>query len=60
MKVVLTEANTIVIELPFDAIGRPSASGKSKVHASTNGNKPTNVEVGGKPLIIGVNVYTQR
>lgn len=59
MKVELKE-NKLVITITSDPIGRPSASGKTTVHASTNGNQPTTIEVGGKVLIVGLNAYTSR
>ena len=52
------KGNNLVITLPFDEKGKPSASGKNINHASTGGNKETNVELNGKKLIIGVNAYT--
>ena len=36
---------------------RPSASGKTTVVASTNGNQPTTVMIDGKPVVIGLNAY---
>lgn len=36
---------------------RPSASGKTTVIASTNGNKPTSIEYKGKTVIVGLNAY---
>lgn len=36
---------------------RPSASGKTLVIASTNGNQATSVIVNGKPVVIGLNAY---
>ncbi len=38
----------------------PSASGKTLVVASTQGNKATAAQVNGKPVIIGLNAYIQR
>ena len=35
----------------------PSSSGKTLVVASTRGNTVTDVEVDGKPVIIGLNAY---
>lgn len=35
----------------------PSASGKTLVIASTHGNVPTEVQVDGKPVVIGLNAY---
>lgn len=34
-----------------------SASGKTLVVATTHGNVPTDVQVNGKPVIVGVNAY---
>lgn len=45
----------LVVELPIQK--RPSASGKTTVVASTNGNQPTSITVDGKPVIIGLNAY---
>ena len=49
----------LLISLPFDRPGRPSATGKTRVHASTHGNVATTCEVDGRPLIVGVNAYTK-
>jgi hypothetical protein len=38
----------------------PSASGKTLVVASTHGNTPTNCEIDGKKVIIGVNAYIKK
>ncbi|EEF62225.1 hypothetical protein [Pedosphaera parvula] len=35
----------------------PSASGKTLVVATTSGNKPTEVQVNGKSVIVGLNAY---
>jgi hypothetical protein len=48
------------VEIPFDKKGKLSGSGKSLVHATTNGNKETEVEVGGKNLVLGINAYTKK
>lgn len=53
------KTNELVIRLPFSETGAPSASGKTKVHASTRGNQATTIEVNGQPLTIGVNAYTK-
>ena len=45
---------TLVLELQEPT---PSASGKTLVVATTHGNVPTDVEVNGKPVIVGVNAY---
>jgi hypothetical protein len=38
----------------------PSASGKTLVVVSTRGNKPMDVMIDGKPLIIGLNAYIKK
>ena len=45
---------TLVLELQEPT---PSASGKTLVVATTHGNVPTDVQVNGKPVIVGVNAY---
>ena len=47
--------DVLTIEIPISK--RPSASGKTTVIASSNGNIATSVVVDGKPVIIGVNAY---
>ena len=44
------------IEIPLHA-PRPSSSGKTLTVASSNGNKPTDVQINGHPVIVGVNAY---
>ena len=39
---------------------RPSASGKTLVVASSQGNKATTATVNGQPVIIGCNAYIRR
>lgn len=50
------DGKQLVITIDYDAKGNPSASGKSMVHSSTNGN--TAVAIDGKVLKIGVNAFT--
>ena len=45
---------TLVLDLQEPA---PSSTGKTLVVASTHGNVPTDVQVNGKPVIVGVNAY---
>lgn len=45
---------TVVIEMSEPT---PSASGKTLVVASTHGNVETQVQVGGKNVIMGINAY---
>jgi len=48
----------LTVSIPISK--RPSASGKTTVVASSNGNKPTEVQVDGKPVIVGLNAYIAR
>ncbi len=59
MDVTINKAGRLVITLDFDVDGVRSASGKSLVHASTRGNRTTELEVGGQSLVIGLNAYTK-
>jgi len=45
---------TLVLDLQEPA---PSTSGKTLVIATTHGNVPTQVQIDGKPVIVGVNAY---
>jgi len=56
MKVTL-EGNELVLRVPLNSPPVPSASGKTLVVASTRGNLKTSVEVGGKPVTVGLNAY---
>lgn len=53
--VVNAKAKTMTITLPYDPKGTESASKKTRVVASTRGNKP--VEVEGREIYVGVNAY---
>jgi hypothetical protein len=53
------EGGNLVITIPMQE-PRPSASGKTLVVATSGGNKATAAQVGGHPVIIGVNAYIQR
>ena len=48
--------NTLHIEIPLHA-PRPSATGKTLTVASSNGNKPTDVQINGLPVVVGINAY---
>lgn len=56
MKVTETK-DSIVIEIPRNLKPVPSASGKTLQVASSHGNTPTNLQIDGSPLIVGVNAY---
>ncbi len=47
----------LIITIPLNATPAPSASGKTLVVASSHGNQTTNVQVQGKPVVIGLNAY---
>lgn len=49
------EIEMLTVSLPI--VKRPSASGKTMVVASTNGNQATAILIDGKPVIIGFNAY---
>lgn len=50
------QAKTITLILDLQE-PTPSATGKTLVLATTHGNVPTDVQVNGKPVIVGVNAY---
>lgn len=54
------DEKTLILEIPFNKKGKLSKSEKSMVHASTNGNVEADLEVGGKPLTVGINAYTKK
>lgn len=59
MKVELIAGN-LVITIPANTSNpRPSASGKTRIVASSGGNQPTGVLVDGRPVIVGVNAYVK-
>lgn len=63
MEVLNFDAKTgeLTVKLKLDLKGRPSTSGKTMVHFSTNGNqRMDNVNVNGAPLTIGINAYTPK
>lgn len=51
------EDGILIIKVPMNPTPVRSSTGKTLVVASTHGNKQTEVEVDGKPVIIGVNAY---
>lgn len=56
MNVTLDKSKKVLtIEIPFDTKGRTSASGKSKIHATTSGNQAVNID--GDVMMLGVNLY---
>lgn len=51
-----TKNGTLVVTLPLQR-PTPSSSGKTRLVASSGGNKKTDVFIGGKQLIVSVNAY---
>ena len=51
--------NKLCIEIDLEK-PTPSTSGKTLVVASTRGNVTTDVEIDGKPVVIGLNAYIKR
>jgi len=47
---------TVKFELPLQAL-IPSKSGKSRIVATTGGNKACGLVIDGKPVIVGINAY---
>jgi hypothetical protein len=52
------EGDRLIISVPISP--RPSASGKTLVIASSNGNHATAAMHNGTPVIVGVNAYVPR
>jgi hypothetical protein len=50
---------SLIITIPMNVPPAVSGSGKSLVVASTYGNVQTDLQVNGKPVVIGVNAYTK-
>jgi hypothetical protein len=59
MKVSIKDGK-LIIEIDINPNPSPSASGKTLVVASSYGNQPTNIEVNGKQVVIGLNAYIKR
>ena len=49
-------AKTITFTLPLQAL-TPSKTGKSRIVASTGGNKACGLVIDGKPVVVGINAY---
>lgn len=50
----------LLIKIAVNDPPRPSASGKTLLVASSNGNITTTAQVDGKPVVIGLNAYVKR
>lgn len=59
MKAEIKDKN-LVITIPINETPKASASGKTLVIASSQGNKETALEVNGKRVTIGVNAYIKK
>jgi hypothetical protein len=51
------EDGYLVIRVPLNPTPTRSSTGKSLVVASSHGNKQTELEIEGKPVIVGCNAY---
>ena len=51
------EGADLVIRIPLNKTPEMSASGKSRVVASTHGNAVSDLKIEGKPVVIGLNAY---
>ena len=58
MNAQISKEGKLVITMDFDKAGKVSVSGKSLVHATTNGNKAVSLD--GKVMYIGVNAYSKK
>ena len=47
----------LMLEIDLNDAPKPSASGKTLVVASSEGNYQTDLKVDGKPVIVGLNAY---
>lgn len=54
------EDGFLIIRVPLNPSPARSASGKTLVIASSHGNKQTDLEIEGKPVVVGVNAYIHR
>jgi hypothetical protein len=54
------EDGYLVIRVPLNPTPTRSATGKTLAVASSHGTKQTELEVEGKPVIVGVNAYIDR
>lgn len=51
------EKNELVVRIPMNKPPVRSASGKTLVVASSHGNQPTEAEVNGCKVVVGLNAY---
>ena len=57
MKVEIDSNNNLVIHIPINRPLVPSATGKTRIVASSRGNKETELVIEGQKIILGVNAY---
>jgi hypothetical protein len=53
----IDKGGNLVVVIPMNKTPTPSASGKTRVVATTHGNVPTTLVVDGRPVVIGLNAY---
>ena len=56
---VTIKGNKVTIVMDLNKEGTPSKSGASLVYATTRGNIDAGVQLGGKDLVIGVNLFAK-
>jgi len=54
---IIKQGNVEVLQIQVPIVKRSSASGKTTIIASTNGNQPSTVIMDGKPVIVGLNAW---
>jgi len=51
------DGKSLIVELPLYNEPKMSSSGKTKIVASSRGNRSTKVLIDGKPVVVGANAY---
>ena len=59
-KKTIGNAEFLVVTVPINNPLKSSASGKTLLVASSNGNQPTTVTIEGKVVILGFNAYVKK
>lgn len=57
---VTVDGNELMIRMPMMDPPAPSKSGKTLIVATTSGNLTTDIKIGDKPLVLGLNAYVKR
>lgn len=54
------KGNVLLLEVPLCNPPRPSSSGKTLLVATTGGNVTLDLQIGGKPVKLGLNAYVAK